>query len=144
VKRLERSALLAVPVSTAYGVVADVDAYRDFVPGCITSDIVSRNGECLRARLGFRVKGLTDAFVTDNRHLTDACIEMTLVEGPLRHLQGAWHFSPLGDQGCKVRLVLDIEFANRVMTATFSPLIDRAAGSVIDAFSQRMRQQGGL
>jgi ribosome-associated toxin RatA of RatAB toxin-antitoxin module len=36
---------------------------------------------------------------------------MTLVEGPLRALDGVWDFIALGDSGCKVAFALDFDYA---------------------------------
>ncbi|MGH8444607.1 MAG: type II toxin-antitoxin system RatA family toxin, partial [Solimonas sp.] len=88
-------------------------------------------------RLGFRVKGLSDSFATEN-HLDDGNrIRMRLLDGPFRTLDGYWHFQPLSEGACKVSLQLQLDFGNRLMEATLGPWIDRAVGSVMDAFRLR-------
>lgn len=134
--RLERSALLRYPADKMYALVGDVAAYPQFLPGCVAAAIEHREGARLRARLGFRVKGLSDSFATENLHEPDA-IAMQLVDGPFRALSGRWVFQPLTEQACKVSLELQLDFGNRLLETTLSPWIDRAVTDVMEAFRRR-------
>lgn len=138
-RELERSALLPHAAADAYRVVAAVEDYPAFVPGCVLCRVESSDGDRVRARLGFRLRGLSDTFVTENLLLPERRIEVSLLEGPFRQLQGAWEFQPLSDSGCKVRLTLTLEFGNRVMEAALAPWLERATGEVMGAFIQRIR-----
>lgn len=139
-KSLQRSMLVPYSASEAFRVVADVESYALFLPGCVQAQVEASTGDdWLRARIGFRLKGLADSFVTENRMRQAQRIDMQLVEGPFRELSGHWEFRALSDQGCKVSLTLAVDFGNRLMDATLGPWIDRATGSIVDAFSQRMR-----
>lgn len=134
---LERSALLRFPAPAMYRLVGDIEAYPQFLPGCVSAVIESSDPEQVRARLGFRVRGLSDSFATENRLEPGTRIHMRLVDGPFRQLAGAWEFLPLGDDACKVRLKLSLEFGNRMLESTLSPWLDRAVNGLIDAFRQR-------
>src|SRR5690606_17804474 len=105
-------------------------------PGCVAAAVESRDGDCVRARLGFRVKGLSDTFSTENRE-EPGRIEMRLLDGPFRALNGAWEFLPITDRACKVRLQIDVDFGNRLLETTLGPWIDRAVLEVMEAFRLR-------
>jgi ribosome-associated toxin RatA of RatAB toxin-antitoxin module len=69
---------------------------------------------------------------------------MQLVEGPFSTLEGTWQFMPLGEpvgeggrQACKVTLDLRYAFAGRALDAVLSPVFDRVANTLIDAFVAR-------
>ena len=64
------------------------------------------------ARLDLRFAGLSATFATRNVHQPGARIDLSLVEGPFRSLQGAWTFDALGEAGCRIGLRLE-EFAPR-------------------------------
>ncbi len=128
--------LLRYSAGDMYALVKDIEAYPRFLPGCVTAVVEQDEGERVRARLGFRVKGLSDTFATENR-LEAGRIEMRLLEGPFRALTGQWDFIPLTERGCKVGLLINLDFGNRLLESTLAPLLDRAVGEVIDAFRVR-------
>lgn len=135
--KLERTALLTFSADELYRMVGDVESYPHFLPGCVSARVEHAGGAFVRARLGFRVKGLSDSFATENRMQHGSRIEMILLEGPFRHLSGAWEFQPLAERACKVTLRLSLEFGNRMLESTLTPWIDRAVLGVMDAFRQR-------
>jgi ribosome-associated toxin RatA of RatAB toxin-antitoxin module len=134
---LERSALLRFPAEAMYRLVGDIEAYPQFLPGCTAAAIEICEGERVRARLSFRVRGLSDSFATENLLEAGTRIRMRLVDGPFRQLVGAWEFLPLDERACKVTLKLSLEFGNRVLEATLGPWLDRAVNGVMDAFRRR-------
>lgn len=134
---LERSALLRFSAEAMYRLVGDIEAYPQFLPGCVSAVIEAAEGERVQARLGFRLRGLSDSFATENRLEPGTRIHMRLVQGPFRELAGAWEFRPLTEDACKVTLRLTLEFGNRVLEATLGPWLDRAINSLIEAFRQR-------
>ena len=135
--QLERSALLRFPAAAMYELVADVEAYPAFLPGCVAATVERREGDLVRARLGFNVKGLKDSFATENRLQPGSSIRMRLVDGPFRQLDGVWEFLPLGEDACKVTLKLSLDFGSRVLEGTLSPWIDRAVSGLMEAFRRR-------
>ena len=138
---LERSALLRYRAGDLCALVGDVEAYPQFMPGCIAARIEQQTGDEVRARLAFRISGLADDFATENitEHLENGAhrIRMRLVDGPFRQLSGVWDFSPLAEDACKVTLRLSLEFGNRLLDTTLSPWIDRAVSGIMDAFKRR-------
>jgi len=134
---LERSALLRFPAAAMYELVADVEAYPGFLPGCVAATVEHREDELVRARLGFNVKGLKDSFATENRLQPGRSIRMRLVDGPFRQLDGTWEFLPLAEDACKVTLKLSLDFGSRILEGTLSPWLDRAVNGLIEAFRRR-------
>lgn len=133
---LERSTLLKHSARDMFALVGNVEAYPQFLPGCVSAQVEHAEGAQIRARLGFRVRGLADSFATENQ-LGDSDIRMRLIDGPFRQLDGQWHFTPLSDSACKVSLQLSLEFGSRLLEMTLTPLIDRAVNNVMDAFRLR-------
>ncbi len=138
---VERSALLAFGAEQLRTLVNDIEAYPQFMPGCVSACIEARDGTRIRARLGFRLSGLSDSFSTENEasQLPDGSlrIHMNLLDGPFKQLAGVWDFQPLADDAAKVSLRLTLEFGNRLLETTLGPWLDRAINGVIDAFRRR-------
>jgi len=145
-RTLERSALMPFAAADLYALVADVAAYPEFLPGCVSAQVesdapVEDGWRLVRARVGFRVSALSDSFATENRMLPGQRIEMRLLQGPFRQLEGVWEFRVLDERACKVSLALTVDFASRLMEATLAPWMDRAVNGIIDAVRQRAEQR---
>ncbi|MEM7077967.1 MAG: type II toxin-antitoxin system RatA family toxin [Pseudomonadota bacterium] len=137
--KLTRTVLLEVPASAAFAVVADVEAYPEFLPACDSVEVLSHKEDGLIAKVTATGKGMTTAFVTRNVHMPDEALEMRLVEGPLQHLLGKWAFKALGDHGCRVTLDLEYEVGG-MLGVLLSGVAEKVADRMVDAFCQRMRR----
>jgi ribosome-associated toxin RatA of RatAB toxin-antitoxin module len=140
-RQLTRSALIAQPPERVYALVADVVSYPQFVPGCSGAEITERDAQSLVARLKVHKGPLSTTLSTRNRYRPHERIELELVEGPLKSLQGAWSFTPVGANGCRIELHLEYEFANALKAAIFEPLIEGTASAMVQAFVARAQQQ---
>ncbi|HEB66561.1 MAG TPA: type II toxin-antitoxin system RatA family toxin [Gammaproteobacteria bacterium] len=137
------SALVPYSVDQMYALVADFERYPEFLPWCGAAELLRREGELVEARLAIDYHGLHKAFTTRNRLIAGERIEMGLLEGPFRSLQGVWLFQPLGEAGSRVSMEMDFEFASRLLTMTVGPIFNRIAGSLVDAFIERARNVYG-
>ena len=134
---INKSALVPFTPNQMFMLVDDVEAYAEFLPWCSGSTVLIRTDKEVTASLEISHSGLQKAFTTRNVYETDTRINMYLVEGPFKKLEGVWQFHALGDQGCKIMLDLEFEFSNRLIGMSFGPLFGKMAGSLVDAFTQR-------
>lgn len=125
-----------------YDLVNDIEAYSEFLPGCTESKIVSRDEDSIQAKLTLCGGGFSKSFTTSNRLQKNKMIEISLVNGPFRQLEGFWTFEPT-EKGCKVHLNLEFEFASHLLAFAFSPVFEQIAHKLIQAFSDRAKQQYG-
>jgi ribosome-associated toxin RatA of RatAB toxin-antitoxin module len=59
---------------------------------------------------------------------------MELVDGPFKELQGAWHFTELKENACKVSLELDYEFSSKLLGMVVGPVFNKIANTMVDSF----------
>jgi len=126
-----------------YALVDDISAYSQFLPWCRTSRELSRSDDEVRASIEISHSGLHKSFTTVNRLQYGKMIEMRLVEGPFKHLEGYWRFDGLGGEGCRVSLDMEFEFSNRLLGITVGPLFTQIANSLVDAFIKRAKEIHG-
>ncbi len=128
-----------MPYSPAemFALVDDIDAYPEFLPGCRRTQVLSRSADEVRATIELSKGGVEKAFTTCNRIQRNKMIEVRLVEGPFKRLNGFWRFDPLGEQACKVSLDLEFEFASRVLGMVVGPVFHQIANSLVDSFLKR-------
>ncbi len=136
---ISRSALVPYPVEAMFDLVDDVEAYPEFLPWCRGAEVLSRDEDEVRARLDIAKGRFQRSFATVNRRLRPKLIEMRLLEGPFRHLQGVWRFEPLDEGASKISLDLDFEFDNPVLALTLGPVFKQITNSMVDAFVKRAR-----
>ena len=134
---INKSALVAYTPDQMFRLVDDVEAYVEFLPWCSGSKVIKRTELDVTASLEISHSGFHKAFTTRNVYAAERRINMYLVEGPFKKLEGVWQFLPLGEQGCKIMLDLEFEFSNRLLGMSFGPLFGQMAGSLVDAFTQR-------
>lgn len=130
-----------VPYNAAemYELVNHIEAYVEFIPWCTESKILSQDEDNIQASLTLCGAGFSKSFTTSNRLQKNKIIKISLVNGPFRHLEGFWAFEPT-KKGCKVHLNLAFEFTNHLLTFAFSPVFEKMAQSLIQAFSDRAKQ----
>lgn len=134
--------VLVVPYGVAdmYKLVNEVEGYPEFLPWCKTSEILHRDEDEIHARLMLAGGGFQKSFTTCNRLQADKMIEIRLLDGPFRQLEGFWKFDAQANNGCQVTLDLEFEFANKLLAMAFGPVFNQVASTLVDAFSKRADQ----
>ncbi|MGI9221503.1 MAG: type II toxin-antitoxin system RatA family toxin [Woeseiaceae bacterium] len=136
-RKVRRSALVQHSASDMFSLVEDIESYPGFLPWCKSAVIHSRDDNVVEATLELRRGELSKHFRTRNSATGKESIEMTLVDGPFRHLAGRWSFKQLGEAGSKVELDLDFEFSSSVVDVLFGPFFEETCNSLVDAFTKR-------
>jgi len=129
---------LIVPytVSQMFALVNDIRTYPEFVPYCKSTEILSENEDEVKATLMLAGGGFQKSFSTCNRLQKDKMIEISLLNGPFKNLEGFWRFENF-ENGCKVSLDLEFEFSNKLLGMAFGPVFNQVANALVDAFSKR-------
>ena len=140
---IHKSALVPYTAEQMYALVDDIPAYAEFLPWCDAAREIDRTDTEVEARLDIAHSGIHKSFTTRNRLEKGRQIEMQLVEGPFRYLNGVWKFEPLGEAGSRVSLDLEFEFSNKLLAMTFGPFFNKMAGSLVDSFIQRAQKVYG-
>ena len=134
---IERSALLPYSARYMYDIVNRVEAYPDFLPWCGGTEIRHEDESSMEASIQIRSSGLEQWFVTRNCMVAGESIDMQLVDGPFRKLHGRWSFRDIGNEGCKIELMLDFEFKAGIVGKLIAPAFNRIADTLVDSFCQR-------
>ena len=126
-----------------YELVADVESYPSFLPWCRAATVHARSAEEATATLQVARGPLRINFSTRNVMHTPERIELHLLDGPFRELEGTWRFTPLGEEGSKVSLHLAFEFSSGLVRATMAPIFRDIADTMLAAFCTRADQVHG-
>ncbi|MCP1292217.1 type II toxin-antitoxin system RatA family toxin [Chromobacterium sp. S0633] len=131
---VEKSVLVAHTPAQMFALVDDIEHYSRFLPWCGKAEVLSREGDQVVASLHIDYLKVKQHFTTRNTNQADEAILMELVDGPFEHLEGRWHFKPLGEIGCKVEFRLSYQFSSKVLEMIIGPVFGHISGTLVDAF----------
>ncbi len=134
---IDKSVLVRHSASNMFALVADVEAYPQFLPWCSGSRIVAREGRQVTAEVDIAFHGLTQSFTTVNDQQAPERIDLRLVKGPFSALDGSWRFTALAEDACKVELVLNYDFSNFLLEKLVGPVFHQIASTMVDSFVKR-------
>jgi ribosome-associated toxin RatA of RatAB toxin-antitoxin module len=142
-KQIQRSALVVFSAEQMYALVNDIEAYPQFMEGCVSAQVLERREDEILARLEIQKMGVKQAFTTRNRLSPPHSMQMELVDGPFKLFTGRWDFTPLNAEACKVSFELNYEFANSLLTMMAGKWMDEVASEQVEAICQRAKQVYG-
>lgn len=131
---IRRSALVKYSPAQMFDLVNEVEAYPKRFAWCVGADVVERGTDVLVARLDLKFAGFRQSFTTRNTVDPPRRLQMSLVDGPFRSLEGVWSFTALGDAGSKVAFALDFEYAGRLGGGAIKLGFQGLAGRMVDDF----------
>ncbi len=140
---VERSVLVAHSAERMYTLVDQVENYPLFLPWCSGTQVEFRDGTITRASIGIDYHGFKQSFRTENRTDPPRLIEIKLVSGPFRTLEGAWRFTSLAADACRIDFRLHYEFASKLLEKPAAPVFGYIANSLVDAFLKRAEKLYG-
>jgi len=140
---VEKSVLVAHSASQMFSLVDRCEDYPLFLPWCSRVELLERDEEQTSATLFIGYRGVKSHFSTSNKKRFPVLMQIRLVDGPFRSLEGEWRFKPLGENACKIEFNLHFEFSSGVLARALNPVFHYIANSFVDAFVQRAGQQYG-
>lgn len=135
---ISRQSLVMYSPAEMYALINDINAYPEFLPWCRSSQILTQTDDVIEASVEIAKGSLNKTFATRNLLQKNKMIEMKLLEGPFKHLEGYWRFKPLKDpSACKVTLDLEFEFNSKIMALAVGPIFSKIANTLVDSFCKR-------
>ncbi|MCE3027704.1 type II toxin-antitoxin system RatA family toxin [Salinicola sp. DM10] len=140
---VHRSAFVRHTPEQMFELVNNFERYPEFLPGCRRARVVERGEDYLIGSMTLAKGGVEQTVTTRNDLKRPGRIDLSLVDGPFKRLDGCWLFRDLGENACKVELEMEFEFSNRLLGMAFGRLFQQVAGQLIDAFTRRADQVYG-
>jgi ribosome-associated toxin RatA of RatAB toxin-antitoxin module len=126
-----------------FDLVNDVESYPQFLHWCSGARIDSRQRNTIEASLDIGVMGFHREFKTRNTLTAPEKIQLELVSGPFRRLNGEWRFKDLEGGGSEVALSLAFEVTVSPFGVVFAKVFEELAGSQMTAFIDRAKKVYG-
>ena len=125
-----------------FALIADIERYPEFVPLCqrlvIKARSVDGGRDILVADMTVAYKIIRETFTTRvTLDRASRTIDAQYLNGPFKHLDSRWSFTPEGEGACLVRFAIDYEFRSRALAAIMGAVFDTAFRKFAVAFEKR-------
>ena len=142
-RELQRSALVPYTPAQMFALVDDFARYPEFLPWVAGAELVEQSAAERVGRLKVSRSGLNEQFTTRNLVTPPHRLEMKLLDGPFRILEGVWTFDVIGStddtNGTRISLTLRFEFKSKMMDLLLAPKFASSCDTLVDAFAKRAR-----
>ncbi|MGK0442236.1 MAG: ribosome-associated toxin RatA of RatAB toxin-antitoxin module [Pseudohongiellaceae bacterium] len=140
---IERSALLPYTAEQMYCLINDVEAYPQYLDGCVGAQLISSSEFQMEARLDLAKAGLSYSFTTRNTLTPNSKVTMELVDGPFTQFKGEWQLQALSKDACKLNLQLEFELKGKIISLAAKKLFEPMANNLVDAMVKRAKKTYG-
>ena len=121
--------------------VLDIEKYPEFIPFCLASKVYERKKEedkiLIIADLTIGKGPFSDTYKSDVRfNKKNDTINVTNIDGPLKHLQNNWKFVEK-DKITEVYFDVDFEIKNKFLNLLMEKSFEYGLNKIADAFQKR-------
>jgi coenzyme Q-binding protein COQ10 len=121
--------------------VLDIEKYPEFIPFCLASKVYERKIEgdkiLIIADLTIGKGPFSDTYKSDVRfNKKNDTINVTNIDGPLKHLQNNWKFVET-DNTTEVYFDVDFEIKNKFLNLLMEKSFEFGLNKIADAFQKR-------
>jgi ribosome-associated toxin RatA of RatAB toxin-antitoxin module len=140
---VEKSVLIERSAAQMFELVDAVEDYPAFLPWCGGTELIERSDTRTAARIHINYHGIKAHFATANDKEAPRRMDIRLTEGPFKHMDGGWKFTPLGETACKVEFKLHYEFSSKLLEKVLGPVFHRITETFVESFVKRANQIHG-
>ena len=140
---VEKSVLIRHSAQQMFDLVDRVEDYPAFLPWCNRTELKFRDAQKTAATLFINYRSVKSHFTTENEKEAPLWMNIRLVDGPFRRLEGRWQFRPLAQDACKIEFQLSYEFSSRMFEKIIGPVFSQIANTFVDAFVKRASEVYG-
>lgn len=126
-----------------FDLVADVEKYSEFLPWCISCEVIAREGNVIQADLVIGYKLFRETFGSRVLLNRPGHIHVEYLRGPMKYLSNHWNFLREKDGSCTIDFHVDFEFRNPVFQKLMGVFFNEIVRRMVAAFEARARDLYG-
>ena len=131
---VKKNVIVNHSVDRMFSLVDRIEDYPLFLPWCGGSQIIERNDQITKASIHIKYSGVNQSFTTQNTKDYPRRIDLELIDGPFKKLEGFWIFTYINDDACSIEFQLHYEFSNFILDKLISPIFSQIANTFVDGF----------
>ena len=139
---IKKEAIILKDIETVFDIVNRVNLYKNFVPYCTGSTVLSEDEKFMEAKLDFNLKGLSTSFTTRNEIKKNHSINIKLIDGPFKFLDGVLDFKSVDDKTI-IYLHINYEAENKIVEYTVGKSLEKITNYLVKAFIEESMKKDG-
>ncbi len=137
---INKSVVVSYTAEQMYDLVNDVESYPVFLPWCSSASVHQSDPHYMKATVSLAVGSVKQSFTTENTLQPGRRIDVRLLNGPFKKLQGYWSFVPAGENLCKVSFQMNFEYKNMLVKLALNKVFQRIGDTMVSSFVERAKQ----
>ena len=134
---IHRSCRVPHTAAQMFDLVNDIEAYPEFLHWVRAARVDERGDDYMKATMDVGISGIHKSFTTLNTFERPRRLNIELVSGPFRHLDGLWEFEDVGDDESEVSVTLTFEVVASPLSMVFSMVFEELVRAQVTAFVKR-------
>ena len=118
-------------------VVTNFNDYANFIPGCTSARLISRESSKEIGRLEFNLLG-KDYFIESENIIDDSSIIINQLKGPFKKFKGEWTIESIDESSCQINFNATYELPFLLDAITPKKLVDNFSKNIIESFIKRV------
>ncbi|MBS0186096.1 MAG: type II toxin-antitoxin system RatA family toxin [Proteobacteria bacterium] len=148
---LHHTEIIPLPSFTLYEIITDVEKYPEFLPWCLTAELLEKSETHMIADLCIGVSSFKGTFRSAvsltpfskvEVHYGDTSQKTPAYNIPFKHLYTRWSLKELAPQETSVEFYIDFSFQSWILNKMMARVFDQACHTMIKAFKKRSYTHG--
>lgn len=118
-------------------VVTNFNDYANFIPGCTSAKLISRESSKEIGRLEFNLLG-KDYFIESENIIDDSSIIINQLKGPFKKFKGEWTVESIDESSCQINFNATYELPFLLDAIIPKQLVDNFSKNIIESFIKRV------
>jgi coenzyme Q-binding protein COQ10 len=124
-----------------FEIVADVQAYPDFLPWCQQAIIHSEKQAEIEADLVIGYGPLSERYTSIVKLNHYERVDVQYQNGPFKYLDNYWAFKKLGPESTEVEFYIDFQFKSFLKQKAMATVFKDSVASLMVAFEKRAKEK---
>ena len=132
------------PIELIEKLILDIDNYKDFLPWCTNSKIISKkknkNSIEIIADLEIGYSFAKDVYTSYVKYdTTTKKIIVNAIDGPLKILENIWILNKINENECEVEFFINLELKNVILNTMLDKMFDIGFKKILTSFEKRAK-----
>ena len=129
--------MLSYNAEQIFDLVIAVDRYPEFLPWCLSANIIKEADQTFDADLVIGFKMFRQRFISRVTSRRPDWIEVIPISGPFKRMNNSWRFKTQSEDTCMIDFYVDFEFRSRLLNKLMGALFQEAVRRMVGAFEKR-------